>query len=45
MNWNQALGGPLEQPLLATAPARAKNQHMAAILPGQFFDPRDFVMG
>ena len=29
----------LTQPLLATAPVRAKNQHTAAFLPGQFRSP------
>jgi hypothetical protein len=29
----------LTQPLLATAPVRAKNQHTAAFLPGQFRCP------
>jgi hypothetical protein len=29
----------LTRPLLATAPVRAKNQHTAAFLPGQFRSP------
>jgi hypothetical protein len=38
-NRDLIFGSRLTRPLLATAPVRAKNQHTAAFLPGQFRSP------